>query len=118
MRYVHHCHFCGAWRPAATATVLEPRCGTCGCTLASSTREEWDARFESDPELEPFFVVPVLTPAGAALLRTAGVAATMLVLALLAAPYGAPAAAVAVGLAGLVLLPLLAPVERPPGAKR
>ena len=96
--------------------MLEPRCETCGCTLASSTQEEWDARFQSDPELEPFFVVPALTPAGASILRTAGVAATMLVLTLLTAPYGAAAAAVAVGLAGLVLLPVLAPVERPPGS--
>lgn len=118
MRYVHHCHFCGDWRRAATATVLEPRCQACGCTLASSTQEEWDARFQSDPELEPFFVVPVLTPAGASILRTAGVAVTMVVLALVAAPYGAAAAAVVVGLVGLLLLPVLAPVERRPSSDR
>jgi hypothetical protein len=39
---VHHCAFCGWWRSAASATILDPACERCGCTLRADTTEEFD----------------------------------------------------------------------------
>jgi hypothetical protein len=39
---VHHCLFCGWWRSAEKATIVEPACERCGCTLRADTGDEFD----------------------------------------------------------------------------
>ena len=39
---MHYCAFCGWRAPADSATILEPDCASCGCTLRSETAAEFD----------------------------------------------------------------------------
>jgi diguanylate cyclase (GGDEF)-like protein/putative nucleotidyltransferase with HDIG domain len=39
--YVHHCVFCGWSRPADGATILDPACAHCGCTLGADTADDY-----------------------------------------------------------------------------
>ena len=52
MEYVHHCVFCGWSRPATSATLLEPACQACGCTLRASTPAELRRAGGATPEAE------------------------------------------------------------------
>ncbi|MDX6649965.1 MAG: hypothetical protein QOJ97_1916 [Solirubrobacteraceae bacterium] len=56
MEYVHHCVFCGWSRPGASATLLEPACESCGCTLRASTPDELRRSGGAEPEED--FVPP------------------------------------------------------------
>jgi hypothetical protein len=105
MEYLHDCFFCGWRREARSATVLEPTCEQCGCSVRSAPR----------PQLEPVAAAlddgPRPTPSGVA---TAARLATAFVAMFGAAQAGyaeaGPAIAVAAfGAAGLVTVPLLVP---------
>ena len=39
---MHHCVFCGWSRPAEGATILDPACERCGCTLRADTRADFE----------------------------------------------------------------------------
>ncbi len=105
MDYVHDCFFCGWRRQARSATVLQPRCEHCGCTVRSGLR----------PELEPLAIDPVPVPKASA----SGVASVARVATALLAMFAAaqagyaeagPAISLAAfGAAGLVSVPLLVP---------
>ena len=40
--FIHHCVFCGWWRPAESTTILEPACERCGCTLRADAGDEYE----------------------------------------------------------------------------
>jgi hypothetical protein len=106
MGYVHHCLFCELEREGESATVIEPRCERCGCSLVATRADEHHRRRRA-PGAAPALVPHSLA---APLLRAArlGLLALMLAgAARIGAAHGGLALAVAaVGLAGLFSLPL------------
>jgi hypothetical protein len=107
MEYVHHCGFCDWHRQSRSATILSPRCESCGCSLASSPRSEYLLGRQPQERLR--------APSGMSLMlgkAAAAVAAALLVAATTTFGYheGGPALAIAaVGVGGLLSLPLLVP---------
>lgn len=98
---MHACPFCGWSRIAASAVVLPAGCPRCGCAVDSGEGPL------SPPDGEP---TPIALPSS----RMARVVLGAIVIAFFyAAAYtgnellGAPGAAVALGLAGFLLLPLV-----------
>jgi hypothetical protein len=106
MGYVHHCLFCELEREGESATVIEPHCERCGCSLVATPADEHRRR-QRAPAAAPALLPPSLA---APLLRAARLTLLALMLAgaaRIGAAHGGLALAVAaVGLAGLFSLPL------------
>jgi hypothetical protein len=105
MDYVHDCFFCGWRREARSATVLEPRCEQCGCSVRSGPRPELDS-LRVDP-------MPTSKPSASGVALAARVATALFAMFAAAhtgyAEAGPAISLAAFGAAGLVSVPLLVP---------
>ena len=107
MHYVHRCGFCGWRRRSDSPTVLSPCCERCGCLLSATSSRE----LGYEPELH-VAAVPVRRLNGALGRLIALAAAALLVVAVTMVGYtegGAAIAVAALGVGGLLSIPLVFP---------